>query len=229
MNIHFDKEIRVAAPAYKMLLIEADVINVPTPDPLWQEIEDCSRAIAESTPIDRVRHRPAIDATRAAYKACGKDPNRYRPSAEALCRRAVKGLELYRTLAVIDLVNLLSMRTGHSIGAFDADLIVGNDLTLGVGAEGEPYEAIGRGELNIAGLPVWRDAIGGIGTPTSDNERTKLSEGTRRVLITLNIYGDDPDHDADALAAMTADLLSRYAGGANITTEHHSISDHENN
>ena len=37
---------------------------------------------------------------------------------------------------------------------------------------------IGRGLLNIEGLPVFRDSVGGIGTPTSDNERTKLSEDT---------------------------------------------------
>ena len=36
--------------------------------------------------------------------------------------------------------------------------------------------------LNIEGLPVYRDAVGGIGTPTSDNERTKQENN-----ISLNI------------------------------------------
>ena len=61
----------------------------------------------------------------------------------------------------------------YSIGGFDADKFVGDTLTLGVGRAGEPYEGIGRGLLNIEGLPVYRDAEGGVGTPTSDNERTK--------------------------------------------------------
>ena len=37
-------------------------------------------------------------------------------------------------------------------------------MTLGVGREGEPFEGIGRGELNIAHMPVYRDAVGGVGT-----------------------------------------------------------------
>lgn len=219
MNIQFDSDIRPAAPGFKVLLMEADVTNGPTSDALWDEIQAEARAIRESTPMDRIRHRPAIDATRQAYKRCGKDPNRYRPSSEALCRRAVKGLDLYRTLAVIDLINLLSMVTGHSIGGFDADRIVGDTLTLGVGRSGEPYEGIGRGELNIEGLPVYRDVIGGIGTPTSDNERTKLSEATRRLVMTINIYGDDPDHDTAQVEAIARRLLTDYAGATSIESQ----------
>lgn len=222
MEIKFDTNILQAAPGFSMILFEAGVQNPPTDDALWAEIEGCAALIKASTPMELVRHRPAIAATREAYKACGKDPNRYRPSAEALCRRAVKGLSLYRSLAIIDLVNLLSMETGHSIGAFDADKIDGDILTLGVGAEGEPYEAIGRGELNIAGLPVYRDATGGIGTPTSDNERTKLSADTRHLLVTLNIYGASPEADIDALIARMTAMLEKYASATDIRIHYYS-------
>lgn len=218
MVILFDKEIQKAAPGLEVILVEATISNPPTSDELWSEITEMEQHIRTSIPMELVRHRPAIDATRTAYKACGKDPNRYRPSAEALCRRAVKGLELYRTLTAIDLINLLSMATGHSIGGFDADKIVGTTLTLGVGAHNEPYEAIGRGELNIEGLPVYRDSIGGIGTPTSDNERTKLSTDTRHLLMTINMYGADPDYPADKVIALTKRLLTQYAKASNITT-----------
>ena len=228
MEILFDKDIKAAAPAFKVLLVEADVVNGPTNDALWNEICEAQKHIQETTTMELIRHRPAINATREVYKRCGKDPNRYRPSAEALCRRAVKGLDLYRTLSVIDLINLISMVTGHSIGGFDADKIVGNTLCLGVGKHGEPYEAIGRGELNIEGLPVYRDAVGGIGTPTSDNDRTKLSEDTRRLLMTVNLYGDDPEHDTAEVEAMTCRLLKEYASASNITVKQIEI-DHESN
>ena len=85
----------------------------------------------------------------------------------------LQGKELYQIDTLVDLVNLASIAFGYSIGGFDADKFVGDTLTLGIGREGEPYEGIGRGMLNIAGLPVYRDAQGGVGTPTSDNERTK--------------------------------------------------------
>ena len=81
---------------------------------------------------------------------------------------------------------------------------------LGIGREGEPYEGIGRGPLNIAGLPVYRDALGGIGTPTSDHERTKLSLETKRLLTIVNGY-DGNRENVLACAAFLQDLLRRYA------------------
>ncbi|MCM1035756.1 MAG: phenylalanine--tRNA ligase beta subunit-related protein [Bacteroides sp.] len=204
-------EIRRAAPHFRMVLIEAAVTDAPTPDELWAEIEAAAAEVAR-LPMEAVNKRPAIAATRAAYKALGKEPNRYRPSAEALCRRCVKGVGLYRSLAIIDLINLVSLRTGHSIGAFDADRIEGDTLTLGVGRPGEPYEAIGRGQLNIEHLPVYRDAAGGIGTPTSDNDRTKLTAATTRLLVTLNMYDGADDGALD----LTMRLLRQYAGATDI-------------
>lgn len=209
-------EIRAKAPALRVLQIEAEIENPDTPEALWAELEALATDVHGRYAMEMVNKRPAIAATRTAYKACGKEPNRYRPSSEALMRRMVKGLELYRTAAVIDLINLLSVACGHSIGGFDADRIDGDIVTLGIGREGEPYEAIGRGPLNIAGMPVWRDNTGGIGTPTSDNERTKLSPSTRRLLMIVNMYGDEmPVADIEALARR---LLVTYASAKNIQT-----------
>lgn len=209
-------EIRAKAPALRVLQIEAEIENPDTPEALWAELEALAAVVHGRYAMEMVNKRPAIAATRTAYKACGKEPNRYRPSSEALMRRMVKGLELYRTAAVIDLINLLSVACGHSIGGFDADRIDGDIVTLGIGREGEPYEAIGRGPLNIAGMPVWRDNTGGIGTPTSDNERTKLSPSTRRLLMIVNMYGDEmPVADIEALARR---LLVTYASAKNIQT-----------
>lgn len=213
LNVNISPEVAAAAPDLQVVVVEAVVANPPTPDALWNEIQLAAGEIRAAMPMDQVNKRPAIAATRAAYKALGKEPNRYRPSAEALCRRCVKGMELYRTLAIIDLINLVSIKTGHSIGGFDRDAIVGDDLTLGVGREGEPYEAIGRGQLNIACLPVFRDAVGGVGTPTSDNDRTKLSEDTRRLLMTINCYAP---HEVDETVALTERLLRQYASAADI-------------
>lgn len=209
-------EIRAKAPALRVLQIEAEIENPDTPEALWAELEALAADVHGRYAMEMVNKRPAIAATRTAYKACGKEPNRYRPSSEALMRRMVKGLELYRTAAVIDLINLLSVACGHSIGGFDADRIDGDTVTLGIGREGEPYEAIGRGPLNIAGMPVWRDNTGGIGTPTSDNERTKLSPSTRRLLMIVNMYGDElPVADIEALARR---LLVTYASAKKIQT-----------
>ena len=100
----------------------------------------------------------------------------------------LQGKSLYQIDTLVDLINLASIRYGYSIGGFDADRFVGETLTLGIGRDGEPYEGIGRGLINIAGLPVYRDAAGGVGTPTSDHERTKITLRTTHLLVLVNGY-----------------------------------------
>ena len=187
MDILFDQAILDVAPEYKLLLIEADVENSPTPDELKREIDSECLRFAETYRLENIKNRIAIRATRDVYRRLGKDPNRYRPSAESLSRRAVNGKGLYCISTLVDLINLISLQTGYSIGGFDSDMIVGESLELGVGRAAEPFEGIGRGALNIEGLPVFRDSVGGIGTPTSDNERTRLRDTTHHILITVNM------------------------------------------
>ena len=130
-------------------------------------------------------------------------------------RRIIQGKPLYRIDTLVDLVNLASIAYGYSIGGFDAGRFEGDTLTLGIGREGEPYEGIGRGMLNIAGLPVYRDAAGGVGTPTSDNERTKMTMETRHVLVLINGYDGD-EGQVMANARYVGGLLAGYASGRDI-------------
>lgn len=63
-------------------------------------------------------------------------------------------------------------------------------------------------------MPIYRDNVGGIGTPTSDNERTKLDINTRRLLMCINIYGEEMS--IDDTIALTNNLLTRYCNAQNI-------------
>lgn len=192
ITISLSEEFKKACPDFRGLAIEAVVKNSVYNEQLWQEIERFTAEYRSRYTTDSIKEMRAIQATREAYKRCGKDPSRYRPSSEALCRRILKGQELYRIDTLVDLVNLVSIATGYSIGGFDADKIVGDALMLGIGKKDEPYIGIGRGVFNIEGLPVYRDAQGGIGTPTSDHERTKLDLDTTHLLAVINGYsGED--------------------------------------
>lgn len=209
MNIQVSEEIKKLCPRFCGLAVMADVQNSPYCEPLWQEIDRFTQDYRARYTTDSIKSMRPIQATREAYKLCGKDPSRYRPSAEALCRRILKGSPLYQIDTLVDLINLVSIASGYSIGGFDADKIAGDTLTLGIGRAGEPYEGIGRGPLNIEGMPVYRDAEGGIGTPTSDNERTKISPDTTRLLAIINGYsGEEGLLEA---GRYMQDLLRRYA------------------
>ena len=193
MNIIVSQEIEQVCPGFVGAAVEAQVVNTPFCAPLWDEIHEWEERFLRDLTTESLKSLSGIAATRAVYKKCGKDPSRYRPASEQLIRRMLQGKELYQIDTLVDLVNLASIAFGYSIGGFDADKIVGDTLTLGVGREGEPYEGIGRGMLNIAGLPVYRDAQGGVGTPTSDNERTKMTLETTHLLVLINGYDGDAE------------------------------------
>lgn len=215
-TITIGNEIEAACPEFHLASIACKVKNSPYHAGLWQEIEAFCALFDATHKMEQINKRPAIYATRETYKKLGKDPNRYRPSAEALCRRILKAQSLYQINTLVDLINLVSLKTGYSIGGFDADKIVG-DLRLGVGEAGEQFEAIGRGMLNIEGLPLYRDAVGGIGTPTSDEERTKITADTSHLLIIINGYsGREGLQEA---ADYTTDLLKKYAEAMDMKTQ----------
>lgn len=218
MQLTIEDNFKSRVVGYRAVVIEADVTNAPTGEEQQLEMAKLSEQIAGKYEVGQINSIAAIAATRAAYKACGKDPNRYRPSQEQMMRRIVRGLGLYHVSALVDAGNQLSLLTGCSVGCFDADKVEGDMLTLGIGREGEPYEGIGRGQLNIAGLPVFRDAIGGIGTPTSDNERTKISLSTRRLLVTVHLF--DTAISAESIIRTFTDLFTRHCAATNI---HHRL------
>ena len=181
-------EIATACPAFVGACLVAKVVNSPFDAQLWEKIEATQAQLRQTLDTESLKQQSSIAATRQVYKTLGKDPSRYRPASESLIRRLLQGKNLYQANTLVDLINLASIVHGYSIGGFDASKIAGSTLRLGVGKADEPYEGIGRGMLNIEGLPVYRDELGGIGTPTSDNERTKLTLETSQLLVLINGY-----------------------------------------
>ena len=209
MKIIVSDEIERVCPGFVGACVEADVVNTPYCEGLWEEIHALGEQYKATLTPESLKEMSGIAATRRVYKACGKDPSRYRPASEQLIRRMLQGKELYQIDTLVDLINLASIRFGYSIGGFDASKFVGDTLTLGIGRAGEPYEGIGRGMLNIEGLPVYRDAEGGVGTPTSDNERTKITIDTCHLVVLINGY-DGNEEKVRANAEFILDLVRRY-------------------
>lgn len=209
MEIIVSNEIETVCPNFVGACVEARVKNSQYSQPLWDEINTLETKFKAELTTETLKDISGIAATRRVYRVCGKDPSRYRPASEALIRRVLQGKALYQIDTLVDLINLASMAFGYSIGGFDADKFVGNTLTLGIGKEGEPYEGIGRGMINIHGLPVYRDEIGGVGTPTSDHERTKITIDTTHLLVLINGY-DGNEASVRQNAEFIQQLLQKY-------------------
>lgn len=217
-QIVVSEELAEKVPGVVLSCIECDVNPVEKNDRLWKVIEDKVTDLSNNLKVEEISRIPAISASRKAYKACGKDPARYRLSAEALLRRVIKRKEIYQINSVVDLLNLVSISTGFSIGGYDAEEIEG-DAVFGIGEKDEPYVGIGRGELNIEGMPVFRDEKGAFGSPTSDSERTSVSIHTRRFLMIIIDYNDSPQ--LQEATEMAVSLLKKYGRADNL--EHKNI------
>jgi len=213
IKISISPELEERCPFLRLACIEANVLVEDSSESLLSEIEIAISRIRENLVLEEISKLPVIDASRKAYRACGKDPARYRLSAEALLRRVCSGKGLYQISNVVDQLNLVSIYSGFSIGGYDADQIKG-EIIFGIGRNDESYSGIGKGELNIENIPVFRDQLGAFGTPTSDSQRTEVTRQTSRFLMILIDFGTS-EQLADA-KDMAVALLKKYCMGTNV-------------
>jgi DNA/RNA-binding domain of Phe-tRNA-synthetase-like protein len=188
MEIVTDPLIIKAIGRFRLGIIASKICCHPSKKKLQSVIEKQVLAVQSGYRLDEVNKIEIIAETRRAYKKTGGDPNRYRPSADSLIRRIVKGMGIYHINNVVDVLNLVSVQSGYSIGGYDLQAII-SSIELGIGREGEPYTGIGRGELNIMNLPVLRDKLGAFGTPTSDSQRTMIQETTKEIIFVFYDFG----------------------------------------
>ncbi len=190
-KVTISTEIKTKCPELRLGCISCRVEPIATSDNLHQRIKQKQEELAAKYTIEEISTHPINGQTRNGYRACGKKPGRYRPSAEALMRRILQGKDLYSISNVVDLINMTSFSSGYSIGGYDVDKVSG-EIVLGVGKENEPYEGLGRGVLNIHKMPVFRDDAGAFGSPTSDSVRTGVTLDTRNFLMIFLDFGSHP-------------------------------------
>ncbi|WP_421919648.1 B3/4 domain-containing protein [Marinifilum sp.] len=215
-NIRIETDLKGKCPELKLGIIQCELDTTEDCPELWKEINECIKRREKELDPEKIRQLSGIKSTKAAYRKVGKEPSRYRPSAEALLRRVVSGKGLYKINNVVDLLNLVSIKSGFSIGGYDVDKIAG-EIRFGIGKKNEEYNGIGRGELNIECLPIFRDDKGAFGSPTSDSIRTSITINCSNFLmIIISFQGDN-----DLLKAMNLALalLQKHAKAHNIETQ----------
>ncbi len=220
MRILISETFSTRCPHFVGAAITGRVSNSPHNEKLWAEITACGDKLRTLYDTATIKERPGIKATREAYKTFGKDPSRYRPACEQLARRILQGKSLYAVDTLVDIGNLVSLEAGYSTAALDASKIESAEIVLGIGERDEPYEAIGRGVLNIENLPVYRDALGGFATPTSDSVRTMIAPDTHNFLLLINGY-DGNRKAVETAADLAVALLSKYADGTDFVVEYY--------
>ncbi len=214
IDFEIQPDIRKLFPDISVGILTGMISNSSHSPDLWKLIAEVSLEINATYTFESIREIQPIQDGKTAYRALGKDPNRYRVSSEALMRRIVKGQSLYQIHTLVDVLNLVSIQTGITIGGFDLEKIQ-FPVKLSIGSENEEFDAIGRGALNIHRLPVYRDLIGAIGSPTSDCTRTMMRlETVNFLMIITGFYGDSY---LQACLDLLKTHLSTFAQGKNFT------------
>lgn len=183
-EITIDDNIKNLFPDLQLGIFIARVSVTESGPGILRKIDEVSERIRSLYSIEMISSIPAIQQTKNAYRKFGKDPSRYRPSAEALTRRIVNGKSLYQVNNIVDILNIISIETGLSIGGYNYNKINGS-IKLSKGKPGEPYDAIGRGMLNMEDLPLLYDNSGPFGCPTSDSTRTMITPDTNNFLMII--------------------------------------------
>ena len=175
------------------------------------------KAVRETVKLEQINKWLPIQATRQAYKRAGK----IRIVIVLLLKPCGGAFSVnypfIRSIRwSISSIWFLSVADIPSEASMWIKLLVAVRCWESAG-EGEIYHGIGRGELNIAGLPVYRDAVGGIGTPTSDEERTKIGLDTTHLLMIINGYSGL--EGLEAAGKYAVGLLSKYVSAINMEAE----------
>ncbi len=159
---------------------------------------------------------PEVAAWRAAYKGFGVKRTSYRSSAERLIKRVLARQPLPQINALVDLYNMVSLRTGLCLGCDDFDRTSGalafryarqGDSFVDMGAEAgeDPNDPPKDGEVVYADARHvlcrrwnWRQ-----------DARSAASAATRRAVLTAQSNGVG---DVAAAATRLAELIGRECG-----------------
>jgi len=213
IKVTIDAKLKAKCPRTALACVTAHVVAGASPAALLQEMKTRENEI-QKLPFPRgVLESMQVETARKAYKALGKDPARYRGSAEALLRRVVAGKGLPQINAVVDVINLVSVESRLPIGLYDLEHIVG-DIVFRAGREGETYKGIGKYDLNLEGLPLFADTGGPHGSATSDSERTMVTGATKQVLAVLISFSGM--EGLGRWAQRMSDLLKQHAAAQDV-------------
>jgi len=216
MEISIDTELKRAAPNLVLGVVYGTVQVVKHAPQLWEEIEKRIEELQTTVSLESIDSIPSIQALRNAYKALGKDPSRYRGSQEALLRRILQGKGLYKINNIVDINNLISLESLHSVGSYDVEKLE-SPIVFRVGKPEEFYKGIGKGIINVANLPVFADALGPFGSPTSDSEKAMITLTTSKVMtVIMSFSGSSGLH---AHLQRLKSLWRDYAGASDEQLE----------
>ncbi|MTH53493.1 hypothetical protein GKZ89_08685 [Bacillus mangrovi] len=219
MEIKVNQELNRLEPSFKIGAAFYRGIEVGESP---QMLQGRMRLFQESLYFDfeqkEIKDIPEVQEWRSLFKKTGTDPNRYRPSQEALFRRIKKQQYLETIHSAVDLNNFFSLEYKIPMGIYDLNRIHG-DVEIRIGREADTYEAINGRDVSMDKKILSSDSAGAFGSPYVDSRRTAASPETVNALQLIYFAPSMEEAEAEKLLSALTSMFVQIHGG----TEEHKI------
>lgn len=211
--VNLDAELRSRLPDLKLIVIRYEGCTVSrSPYPFQGRFQLLMEHLRIEHDIEKISQLRPIRRWREAFRRLGSSPSRYRPSAEALLRRVLKGETVHEVNSAVDVNNFFSLKYLLPSGIYDIDNLEGT-ITATVGKAGDGYPALNGRDVSMENKLLLCDDSGPFGSPYVDSSRTAVTEKTTRCLQVIfyldTIEGENPERIANTVASS----FTRINGG----------------
>lgn len=213
LEIQLSSEIINEIPNFKLGVIEYKDITVgDSPQMVKGRLQLFQESIYFELENKQVTDLTGIQEWRQIFKQLGKDPNRYRHSAEALYRRVQKQNYLTPSQSAIDINNFFSLQYQVPIGIYDSDQL-NNPLEIRIGKDGEEYRGLNGRMNSLHHLILSSDQNGPFGSPFVDSERASVTETTKNALQIIYLQPSINIESAEKLTNSLMNMFIQIHGG----------------
>ena len=207
MEIKLSEEITEQIPNFKVgIIVYKNITVAESPQMIRGRLQLFQESIYFDLDNKNVTELSGIQEWRNIFKRYGKDPNRYRPSVEALYRRVQKQNFLSSIQSAIDINNFFSLQYQVPIGIYDLDNLNGS-IGIRLGTEGEEYTGL-NGRINsLNRLIVSSDNLGPFGSPFVDSERAPVTFATKNAVQVIYLR---PSTNVEKSMRLTESLMNMF-------------------
>lgn len=177
--------------------------------------EAAREALARFTP-ESLRDDPVLDGFRALHRAVGCANRKTIPSPENLLRFVLRSGALPRVNLLVDIYNLVSIRSRLALGAHDLAGVEG-DITLRLTDGSEGFHPLGESapKAVAAGEYAYIDGANDVlcRLEVRQVEKSKVGADTRECFYIVQGNGATDQEDLRAAAEEVVALNQRFCGG----------------
>jgi DNA/RNA-binding domain of Phe-tRNA-synthetase-like protein len=213
MEILISDELKQLIPEFKIGVVHYQDIQVSdSPQMLLGRLRLFQESLYFDYADQTVSDIPEINEWRKLFKTIGTDPNRYRPSSEALYRRVQKQQYLHTVNSAVDMNNFLSFQYKIPLGIYDVSYLDG-DVVIKIGTEQDSYIAINEREVSLTKKLVSADQHGAFGSPYVDSKRSAVTHNTTQALHLIYFQPSLQKDEANKLLQALSNMFTQIHGG----------------